>query len=111
MDIKEMIHIFKSHNVVTFTLTGLGETIMNTEQFEHALTELERFAEIGKTLETLAQYSRINLEAFIEDEGKPQEWELEYFNEAYDDDVTIRGYDLKKVLTEALKNVLYYKSL
>ena len=51
MNIKQMINIFKMHNVVTFTLTGLGETIMNTEQFEDVLNEIDRLVEIGRATE------------------------------------------------------------
>ena len=73
--------------------------------------ELERLADVGKTLETLAEYSRINLEAFIEDDGEPTKWELEYFNSAYDDDVILASDDLLEVLKGALDNVIYNKNL
>lgn len=54
IELKELISLFKNHDTVTFTLSGLGEMALETEMFKNVIEEieeLERLARIGRATE------------------------------------------------------------
>lgn len=41
IELKELIGLFKNHDTVTFTLSGLGEMVLETEMFKNVIEEIE----------------------------------------------------------------------
>lgn len=51
MKTNELINLFKSHSIVTFTLPGVGETTIETSLFHEVVKEIENNIKTAKVIE------------------------------------------------------------